>query len=56
MSGDGGARRSVKEQTVLVDVGDNRTVTALSVIKAVEEQVGEGEVLACTRRVEIFLR
>ena len=43
----GGGRRTVKEQTVLVDVGDNRTVTASSVIKSIEEQVGEGEILAC---------
>ena len=47
MSGERGGRRSDKEQTVLVDVGDNRSVSAMSVIKSVEEKVGEGEVLAC---------
>ena len=60
MSGERGGRRTVKEQTVLVDVGDNRTVTASSVIKSIEEQVGEGEILACVPKsgnlFEITLR
>ena len=47
MAGERGEDRTVKEQTVLVDVGDNRTVAALSVIKSIEEQVGEGVVEAC---------
>ncbi|CAC5405814.1 unnamed protein product [Mytilus coruscus] len=42
-----GANRTVKEQTVLVDVGDNKNVSALSVINNVETEVGESVVEAC---------
>ncbi|CAC5400025.1 unnamed protein product [Mytilus coruscus] len=47
MPGERGVRRTVKEQTVIVDVFDNKSVSAASVIKSTEEQVGEGEILAC---------
>ncbi|CAC5385394.1 unnamed protein product [Mytilus coruscus] len=47
MPGERGANRTVKEQTVLVDVGDNKNVSALSVINSVEAEVGEGVVEAC---------
>ncbi|CAC5389856.1 unnamed protein product [Mytilus coruscus] len=47
MPGEMGANRTVKEQTVLVDVGDNKNVSALSVINSVEAEVGEGVVEAC---------
>ncbi|CAC5407197.1 unnamed protein product [Mytilus coruscus] len=45
--GDG---RSVKEQTVVVLVGDNKTVKATDVIASVETEVGEGTVLACVTK------
>ena len=48
--------RTVKEQTVLVDVGDNKTVPAMSVIKSIEEQVGEGVVERVFQKVEICTR
>ncbi|CAC5374202.1 unnamed protein product [Mytilus coruscus] len=47
MLGERGVRRTVKEQTVIVDVFDNKSISAASVIKSIEEQVGEGEILAC---------
>ncbi|CAC5391800.1 unnamed protein product [Mytilus coruscus] len=47
MPGERGANRTVKEQTVLFDVGDNKNVSALSVINSVEAEVGEGVVEAC---------
>ncbi|CAG2201194.1 unnamed protein product [Mytilus edulis] len=47
MSGGRGDGRSIKEKTVLVDVGDNRNIKAADVIANVEKEVGEGTVLAC---------
>lgn len=47
MAGERGGFRSVKELTVLVDVGDNRTISAMSVIESVESEVGKGVVEAC---------
>ena len=47
MSGGRGGRKTLKELTVFVDVGDNKSVSAGAVIKSVEEAVGEGTVAAC---------
>ena len=47
MPGGRGEGRTLKEQTVIVDVADNRSVKASDVIKSIEEKVGEGAVVAC---------
>ncbi len=47
MSGGRGVNRVLKEQTVLVNVNDNKTVKAVEVINSVEKDVGVGSVLAC---------
>lgn len=47
MPGERGVCRTVNEKTVIVNIVENKSVSATSVIKSIEELVGAGDILDC---------